>query len=89
MIVNLPAFHQQSTTNSPSINHSLHPVFAKTPSKNAVIHPGKKILKIAPSFWCVPDCSLRRGESEGIVIFFEFKAEGLNDQIVVLALRQP
>jgi hypothetical protein len=34
MTVNLPAFHQQSTTNSPSKNHILHTVFAKTPSKN-------------------------------------------------------
>jgi hypothetical protein len=30
----LTSFHQQSTTNSPSKNHVLHPVFAKTPSKN-------------------------------------------------------
>jgi hypothetical protein len=34
MTGNLPAFHQQSTTNSPAKNHVLHPVFAKTPSKN-------------------------------------------------------
>jgi hypothetical protein len=34
MTVNLPAFHQQSTTNSPSKNHILLTVFAKTPSKN-------------------------------------------------------
>ena len=27
--------HQQSTTNSPAKNHVLHPVFCKTPSKNA------------------------------------------------------
>jgi hypothetical protein len=32
----LTSFHQQSTTNSPSKNHVLHPVFAKTPSKNGV-----------------------------------------------------
>jgi hypothetical protein len=31
----LTSFHQQSTTNSPSKNHVLHPVFAKTHSKNA------------------------------------------------------
>jgi hypothetical protein len=29
----LTSFHQQPTTNSPSKNHVLHPVFAKTPSK--------------------------------------------------------
>jgi hypothetical protein len=32
----LTSFHQQSTTNSPSKNHVLHPVFGKTPSKNGV-----------------------------------------------------
>jgi hypothetical protein len=32
--INLPALHHQSTTNSPSKSHVLHPVFAKTPSKN-------------------------------------------------------
>jgi hypothetical protein len=30
----LTSFHQQSTTDSPSKNHGLHPVFAKTPSEN-------------------------------------------------------
>jgi hypothetical protein len=30
----LTSFYQQPTTNSPSKNHVLHPVFAKTPSKN-------------------------------------------------------
>src|ERR1700737_2209366 len=37
----LTSFHQQSTTNSPSKNHVLHPVFAKTPSKN-VGYPRQK-----------------------------------------------
>jgi hypothetical protein len=32
--VNLPAFHQQSTTNSPSKHHAEMPVFANTPGKN-------------------------------------------------------
>jgi hypothetical protein len=41
LTVNLPAFHQQSTTNSPSKNHVLHTVFAKTPSKNEVSLPRK------------------------------------------------
>jgi hypothetical protein len=36
------SFHQQSTTNSPSKNHVLHPVFAKTPSKNAGCPAPKK-----------------------------------------------
>jgi hypothetical protein len=40
--VNLPAFHQQSTTNSPSKNHVLHPVFAKTPAKTG--KPARKKL---------------------------------------------
>jgi hypothetical protein len=39
----LTSFHQQSTTNSPSKNHVLHPIFAKTPSKNEVNHTPKKI----------------------------------------------
>jgi hypothetical protein len=41
----LTSFHQQSTTNSPSKNHVLHPVFAKTPSKNASYPGQKKILQ--------------------------------------------
>jgi hypothetical protein len=39
----LTSFHQQSTTNSPSKNHVLHIVFAKTPSKNASYPRQKKI----------------------------------------------
>ena len=34
--------HHDPTTNSPSKNHVLHPIFAKTPSKNAP--PPKKLL---------------------------------------------
>src|SRR5260370_38932271 len=45
MTVNLPAFHQRSTTNSPSKNHVLHPVFAKTSSKNGVSQRRKKLLQ--------------------------------------------
>jgi len=30
----LTSFHQRSTIDSPSKNHVLHAVFAKTPSKN-------------------------------------------------------
>jgi hypothetical protein len=45
MTVNLPAFHQQPTTNSPAKNHVLHPVFAKTPSKNGENPRQKKLLQ--------------------------------------------
>ena len=41
-IVRLTSFYQQSTTNSPSKNHILHPIFAKTPSKNEVSGSPKK-----------------------------------------------
>jgi hypothetical protein len=44
----LTSFHQQSTTNSPSKNHVLHPVFAKTPSKNGVNQPRKNYCKSVP-----------------------------------------
>jgi hypothetical protein len=33
---------RRSTTNSPSKNHALHLIFAKTPSKNAQNHPKNK-----------------------------------------------
>src|ERR1700733_3856942 len=39
----LPSFHQQSTTTSPPKNHIQPPIFAKTPSKNTVPPPPKKI----------------------------------------------
>src|SRR5260370_42019999 len=45
MTVNLPAFHQRSNTNSPSKNHVLHPVFAKSSSKNGVSQRRKKLLQ--------------------------------------------
>jgi hypothetical protein len=41
----LTTFHQQSTTTSPSKHHVLHPVFAKTPSKNGVEPARKKLLQ--------------------------------------------
>jgi hypothetical protein len=41
----LTSFHQQSTTHSPSKNHVLYPVFAKTPSKNAGYPRQKKYCK--------------------------------------------
>src|SRR5437868_14520816 len=53
----LTSFHQQSTTNSPSKNHVLHPVFAKTPSKNAGYPPEKNYCKTIASqvgFWLLP-----------------------------------
>jgi hypothetical protein len=47
--VNEPAFHQQPTTNSPAKSHVLHPVFAKTPSKNGVTpHQKKTTAKAFP-----------------------------------------
>jgi hypothetical protein len=47
MTINLPAFHQQSTTDSPQKNHVLHTVFAKTSSKNAGYIARKKLLQNA------------------------------------------
>src|SRR5580693_5307505 len=47
--VNAPAFHQQPTTNSPPKYHVLHPVFAKTPSKNGVHRTRKNYCKSVPS----------------------------------------
>src|SRR5947209_9994074 len=41
----LTSFHQQPTTTSPAKNHVLHPVFAKTPSKNAGYPRPKKLLQ--------------------------------------------
>ena len=41
----LTSFHQQSTTTSPSKNHVLHPVFAKTPSKNGETTSEEKLLQ--------------------------------------------
>jgi hypothetical protein len=38
-------FHQQSTTNSPSKNHVLHPVFAKSPSKDDHSPAPEKLLQ--------------------------------------------
>jgi hypothetical protein len=41
----LTSFHQQSTTHSPSKNHVLHLVFAKTPSKNGGTSLEKNLLR--------------------------------------------
>ena len=46
----LTSFHQQSTTNSPSKNHVLPPVFAKTPSKNEGPTTPQKNTAKAPFF---------------------------------------
>src|ERR1700733_6693739 len=50
MTVNVPAF----TSNPPQIhhqkNHVLHPVFAKTPSKNGINQPRKKLLQTRSLF---------------------------------------
>src|SRR6266481_2584869 len=50
----LTSFYQQSTTNSPSKNHVLHPVFAKTPSKKGVNQPRKKLLHFIGSKKVLP-----------------------------------
>jgi hypothetical protein len=44
----LTSFHHQSITTSPQKNHVLPPVFAKTPSKNAVPPPQKNYCKSTP-----------------------------------------
>src|SRR6266852_1890768 len=41
----LTSLHQRSTTTSPAKNHVLYTLFAKTPSKNGVNQPRKKILQ--------------------------------------------
>jgi hypothetical protein len=74
--------------NSPSKNHVLHPVFAKTPSKNAGYPAPKKLLQKRSLFGLVPGCSLGGGEAQCVVIFFEFEAEGFDDEVVVVALGQ-
>jgi len=93
----LTSFHQQSTTNSPSKNHVLHTVFAKTPSKNAGYPAREKILQKRPLSGLVLASSggdgdgggsLRGGEAQGVVILFQFEAEGFDDEVVVVALRQ-
>jgi hypothetical protein len=35
-----------------------------------------------------PGCSLGDGKAQGVVIFFEFEAEGFDDEVVVVALGQ-
>jgi hypothetical protein len=50
----LASFHQQSTTTSPSKNHVLRPIFAKTPSKNEGPTTQKNYCKASPlraGFW--------------------------------------
>jgi hypothetical protein len=54
------SFHQRSTTNSPSKNHVLHPIFAKTPSKNAGYPVQKKLLQKRSPF------GLGLGEGEAV-----------------------
>jgi hypothetical protein len=46
----LTSFHQQSTTNSPSKNHLLPPVFAKTPQQKQGSHHTQKNTAKAPLF---------------------------------------
>jgi len=84
----LTSFYQQSTTDSPSKNHVLHHVFAKTPSKNAGCPALKKNTKKRSHFEVGPGCSLGGGEAQGVVIFFEFEAESFDDEVVVFALGQ-
>src|SRR5437879_2419130 len=50
MIVKISTFYQQRTTHLPSKNHVLHPVFRKTPSKNALF-PGIKKSESQISWW--------------------------------------
>ena len=65
----LTSFHQQSTTNSPSKNHVLHHVFAKTPAKTLVIQPQKnsaKAMGLPPVFqgrwpWVVAEIGVTDG----------------------------
>jgi hypothetical protein len=72
---------------SPSENRVLHPVFAKTPSKNAGCPAPKKTEKRSP-FGAGFGCSRKGGEAQGVVVLLEFEAEGFDDEAVVVALRQ-
>jgi hypothetical protein len=70
----LPSFHQQSTTTSPPKNHIQPPVFAKTPSKNKVPPLPKIIAKAPPlraGFW------LLRGNDDGGHFVLVFEVEDL------------
>jgi hypothetical protein len=76
----LTSFHQQSTTNSPSKNHVLPPVFAKTPSKNEGPTTPQKILQKRPSSSRVLASS---GEDDGghFVLVFEVEDRGATNPL--------
>jgi hypothetical protein len=88
MTVNLPAF----TSNPPQIHHRkttfCTPFLPKPPAKTPVTQPRKKLLQKRSLFGLVPGFSLGGGEAQGVVIFFEFEAEGFDDEVVVVALGQ-
>jgi hypothetical protein len=97
MTVNLPAF----TSNPPQIHHRkttfCTPFWPKPPAKMPVIQLRKKYCKnrslfgLGPGFFGGDDDgggSLKDGEAQRVVIFFEFEAEGFDDEVVVVALRQ-
>jgi hypothetical protein len=85
MTVNLPAF----TINPPQIQHQKSTFctacLPKPQAKTPVIQPRKKTAK---AFLLRGSCLLTRGgEAKGVVILFEFEAEGFDNQVVVVALR--
>src|SRR6266851_5192032 len=97
MTVNLPAF----TSNPPQIHHQkttfCTPFLPKPPAKTPVNQPRKKLLQKRSLFGLGPGFSggdddgggsLKDGEAEGLVIFFEGEAEGFDDEVVVVALGQ-
>ena len=78
MTANVPAF----TSNPPQIHDQkttfCTPFLPKPPAKTQFSSLEKKY----------PKFSLRGGESESVVVFFQGEAEGFDDEVVVVALRQ-
>src|ERR1700730_488688 len=72
----LTSIHQHPTTNSPAKNHVLHPVFAKTPSKNGVNRARKKLLQ-KPLFR-LRLRFLRRDDDRGGHFVLRFEVEQLD-----------
>ena len=60
----------------------------KARAKTTIIHARKKYCKRVPFFALGLGHSLGGGEAQGVVISFEFKAEGFDDEVVVVALCQ-
>jgi hypothetical protein len=76
----LPKIHHRKTTFCTLF-------LPKSPAKTPVVQ-ARKNTESAPFFGVGPGCSLGGGEAQGVVILFEFEAEGFDDEVVVVALGQ-